>query len=396
MPTLTLREGGDARLVQLAPEVADALGQSEALQVTRTERRDWFEVSPTTRVGTLRVGDLQIIIEPKIAISRLVFLMAYARNPNFWRSDHIALDPDESLPEALAEAFVHLATRALDQGLLKGYLTIDESLSVLRGRIREADQLRQRWGRMLPLEVRYDEFTVDIAENQILLAAVERLLRLHGVERLRPSLKRLRLQLADVTRLQGVLPSWAPSRLNARYVPALEVAELLLTGRSFEQRIGRVMLTGYLFNMATIFEDFVTVGLREAMRRYGGQSRLQYGSHLDEAEAVPIQPDYLWLDQKQPMIVADAKYKAEKPAGFPQADVYQMLAYCTALDLPVGHLVYARGNEEARTHIVRNAGVRIVAHALDLEAGPAQLLRDLDELARQMQSAAKRPLASVG
>jgi 5-methylcytosine-specific restriction enzyme subunit McrC len=39
------------------------------------------------------------------------------------------------------------------------------------------------------------------------------------------------------------------------------------------------------------------------------------------------------------------KYKAEKPGGFPDADLYQLLAYCTTLRLPVGHLVYAEGNE---------------------------------------------------
>ena len=42
--------------------------------------------------------------------------------------------------------------------------------------------------------------------------------------------------------------------------------------------------------------------------------------------------------------VIDANYKAEKPAGDPNADLYQLLAYCTVLGLPVGHLVYARGN----------------------------------------------------
>ena len=29
----------------------------------------------------------------------------------------------------------------------------------------------------------------------------------------------------------------------------------------------------------------------------------------------------------------DAKYKAEKPAGYPNADLYQLLAYCTVLGL---------------------------------------------------------------
>lgn len=47
---------------------------------------------------------------------------------------------------------------------------------------------------------------------------------------------------------------WVANRLNARYVPALEVAEPILDGRSFEQRVGDLVVSGYLFNMATIFE----------------------------------------------------------------------------------------------------------------------------------------------
>lgn len=384
---LILREGAPARLVELRRPVADALAGAGVIQLALTDRPGWWEVSAGTQVGVLSVGGMQVVIQPKIDITRLVFLMGYARRPNFWRDDRVLLDEDVDLTEALANAFVRLARRALEQGLLKGYVTVDESAAVLRGRVREADQLRRRWGRSIPLEIRYDEFTVDIAENQILLAAVERLLRMPRVDvRHRAGLQRLRLQLADVTTPPrgGVRPAWVSSRLNTRYVPALELAELILNGRSFEQRVGDVILSGYLFNMATIFEDFVTAALREALKPYGGRSRLQYPTHLDEEGTVPIRPDFVWLDQGRPRIVADAKYKAEKPAGFPQADLYQLLAYCTALDLPVGHLVYAKGTEEARLHTVRHSGVKIVTHAVDLDQAPGELLAAVRALATTM------------
>ena len=177
MNPLILREGDPPRLVELRRDVADALAGAGVVQVTLTDRPGWWEVAAGTQVGVVAVGGLQVVIEPKIGINRLVFLMGYARRPDFWRDDRVRLDDDADLPEALADAFVRLANRALEQGLLKGYLTVDETLAVLRGRVREADQLRRRWGRSIPLEVRYDEFTVDIAENQVLLAAVEQLLR---------------------------------------------------------------------------------------------------------------------------------------------------------------------------------------------------------------------------
>lgn len=387
---LILREGQPARLVELPRPVADALSVAGVVKVAMTERSGWWEVTPGTSIGVVNVGGQQVVIEPKIDINRLVFLMGYARNPDFWRDEQVRVDADADLPEALADAFVRLARRALEQGLLKGYVTVEETVPVLRGRVREADQLRRRWGRGIPLEVRYDEFTVDIAENQVLLAAAEQLLRIPLVgQRHRAGLQRLRLQLADVTSPArgGVRTPWTPSRLNARYLPALEVAELVLAGRSFEQRVGNLVVTGYLFNMASVFEDFLTVALREAFRPFGGRSSLQYRTHLDQAETVPIRPDFVWSDADIPRVVVDAKYKAEKPSGFPQADLYQLLAYCTVLGIPCGHLVYAKGEEESREHVVQNTAVRIIAHTLDLDDEPTFVLRSVHQLVAEMRSA---------
>ncbi|WGT47289.1 McrC family protein [Tessaracoccus lacteus] len=386
---LILREGEPPQLVHLSRSTAEALQASGALTMTRADRSGWWEVAAGTQVGVIEVAGLEVILRPKIDINRLVFLMGFARRPSHWRDDLVHLDQDVALPEALADAFLALARRAVDQGLLKGYVTVDDSLPVLRGRIREADQLRRRFGREVPLEVRYDDFTVDIPENQLILAAAQRLLALPGVgRRHRGGLQRLRLQLADVSRLHsGVQPSWTPSRLNARYVPALELAELILGGRSFEQRVGDTVVTGYLLNMAKIFEDFVTVALREAIRPFGGRSQLQYGAFLDEAETVPVKPDFVWLEQGVARLVVDAKYKAEKPSGFPQADLYQLLAYCTVLGLDEGHLVYAKGAEDERTHVVKQVGVRIIAHTLDLDASPSDLLAQIAGLVRDIHPA---------
>ena len=198
---LILREGQPARLVELPRPVADALSAAGVVKVAMTERSGWWEVTPGTSIGVVNVGGQQVVIEPKIDINRLVFLMGYARNPDFWRDEQVRVDADADLPEALADAFVRLARRALEQGLLKGYVTVEETLPVLRGRVREADQLRRRWGRSIPLEVRYDEFTVDIAENQVLLAAAPVVEAGQAVAYRHP----LQLTHAVVHRMQGAL-----------------------------------------------------------------------------------------------------------------------------------------------------------------------------------------------
>lgn len=238
----------------------------------------------------------------------------------------------------------------------------------------------------LPVEVRYDEFTPDIAENQILLAATLRLLRMPQVApATRAALHRLRLVLADVTPPQNgsPLPSWRPSRLNGRYQPALHVAGLIITASSFEQRgaCRAIEVSGFVFDAWKIFEDFVCVALAEAMPDPSGRAEYQHRGRLDVAGAIRIEPDFTWWHGTQPVAVVDAKYKAEKSSRFPNADTYQVLAYCTALGLDDGHLVYAKGKAEQRSYRVRRSPVSLHCHTLDLAASPLDLLNQVRSIA---------------
>lgn len=381
---LLLTEGHPPWAVELSDAEAGALSDSELGVVTRRPGVSSWEVSAGNRVGVVRIGDLQVTVRPKIAMARLLFLVGYATSPDLWRDHEVELDADADLVDALAEAFQRQATRALEQGLLHGYWSVDEALPMLRGRVRVGDQIARRFGQLLPLEVRYDDFTVDIAENQLLLAATHRLLRLPSLsERARTALRRLTVQLADVSPLVkgDVLPTWRPTRLNVRYQAALRLADLVLAGDSFEQRVSDLRVTGFAFHMWKVYEDFVGTALGEALTAYGGRTSLQAHTHLDESRLVPMRPDLLWLRGATASAVVDAKYKAEKPSGFPQADLYQLLAYCTVLGLDHGHLVYARGNEEVASHRVVGTDVTIHCHTLDLALEPRLLLDEVDGLA---------------
>lgn len=381
---LDLTENQPPRPFELSADEAEALASADLAVVTRTPGSSTWEVAAGRKVGVAQLGKLQVVVRPKISVDRLVFLMGYARQPQFWRDSPALLDVAPDLAEALADSFVRRGRKALEQGLLQGYVEVTDAIPVVRGRIRVGDQLSRRPGTLLPLEVTYDEFSVDTAENQILLAATLRLLRLPTLSRdHRHGLQRLRLQLADVSTIARgrPLPTWHPSRLNIRYQPALILADLILAGDSFEQRYGSLHISGFVFDMWKIYEDFVSVALREAVRPYGGRSSLQRQLHLDEDRRVDMRPDFYWSRGAGHRVVADAKYKAEKPAGFPNADLYQMLAYCTVLGTDEGHLVYAEGNADKGSHTVLGSGVRIRCHTLDLSCRPTNLLQQIDDLA---------------
>lgn len=144
---------------------------------------------------------------------------------------------------------------------------------------------------------------------------------------------------------------------------------------------------GLLLDMPRVFEDFLTTALAETLHAaYGGKVLREPTRHLDVAGRVTLKPDLVWQRGGRTRAVVDAKYKAEQAAGYPNADLYQLLAYCTALGLPRGHLVYAAGAGEPATHTVRNAGVEITCHALDLDTPPAGLVGQVHRLAEQLSA----------
>ncbi|MFB9518395.1 McrC family protein [Streptomyces cremeus] len=394
--SIELVEYGPARSVPLPDAVGRALAAGRIVDAAPDPYApgNW-SLRATSNVGAISVqvpgysAALTLRITPKVPVARLFFLLGYSLDPvRNWREGPVEVAEHRDLLPALAHAMERHVDRALRRGLLQGYRVTEETSLVVRGRIREADQFRRHFGAPLPVEVVYDEFGVDIAENQLLRTAVERLLRLPGVPaEVRRRLLHQRARLVDATPVvRGrPLPDWQPSRLNSRYHQALRLARVILDDWSAEHHAGGLHIDGFLFDMNKLFEDFVTVALREALRGAGRTARLQDAHHLDEAAAIRMRPDFvLYGAAGDPCAVVDAKYKAEKRGGFPDADLYQMLAYCTALGLPEGHLVYAKGNAPHAAHEIRNAGIVIHQHALDLDQDPDGLLADVATVAAQL------------
>ena len=379
------REGVVAPLSDLH---AAALARTRLVEV-RSERLGW-RLLPRGMVGSARVGESQVDVRPKdkVGLTRLLFLLGYAQDPGF-APGNVSAAPDDDLWPALADSLARLVRRALGPGVLQGYRNADEALRTVRGRIRIGDQITRHPGQMVPIETTHDEFTVDIPENRILRSAIRRMLAVPRIgAAARASLGHLDGRLAGVRLLTpGVaLPSWRATRLNRHYLPALRLAEIILANASAETGPGGLQMASFAVDMARVYEDFVTIALREALARYPGVTRSQYRTRLDEADhmglaGIPMYVDVVHLVDHDPRLVFDPKYKAAGPRGqYPNADHYQMLAYCTALRVPVAWLVYAGGGV-ARTRRVVNTGISVIEYPLDLTQEPRALLRQVESLA---------------
>lgn len=352
-----------------------------------------YHLTPESTVGVLEIGDLSVVIQPKLPVSRVLYLASYAIGQIGFREERFDYADEPTLVEALVPVFAATARRAFSRGLLHGYRTEEDSLQTVRGRIRIDDQIRRRFGIPVPVEVRYDDFTVDVLPNRLVKAAALRLLglRIHTPSRVK--LADVLSNLEDVRLVEfssGALPEVRFDRLNEHYREVVELSRLILRHTSIETRRGSVRATGFLVDMNVVFQEFVTRALRQALglseRTFPSDKRIPEKIWLDEGDSVRLKPDLTWWDGHECTFVGDAKYKKVKDDRVPNADLYQLLAYATALNLPGGLLIYAKGEDKEVVHCVRHAGKRLEVAALDLSGSIDEIHARIGELVNRVRA----------
>ena len=354
-----------------------------------------YRLKPASTVGAAELEGMSILIRPKIGIPQLLSIACYAMTKFNLRLERFDFDPDESLADVLALTLTSLARRAFSQGLLHDYVTREEALYTVRGRLLFDEQMRRRYSLPLPIEVRYEEFTDDILANRLVKAATARLgaMRLHE-SRARQGLSWIAAVLDNVSLVSFPsmdVPEVTFNRLNEHYRSVVELSRLILRHTTFEANRGEFRAFGFRMNMNEVFQEFVTVALREELRLSAGAFGESWISSLDRHNRVGLRPDLVWREGSSYRFVGDAKYKDITGEEARSGDLYQLLAYVTALNLPGGMLVYAEGEADEVVHEVRHCGKRLEVATLDISGDLDKVLRRVGKLAKRI-----RELASPG
>ncbi len=136
----------------------------------------------------------------------------------------------------------------------------------------------------------------------------------------------------------------------------------------------------FAFELHRVFEDFLEVALRAALRRRGAQLvRQPKGRSLDYQRTLGLEPDFVAVRDGQTVTVLDAKFKRlEQDLG---RDAYQLLAYLLEFGPRSGFLVSATGahsNRRVRA-VYKILGVRPLA----LDQPAESVLAQVDALAAE-------------
>lgn len=365
----------------------------------RPRAGDGWLIDTTEWVGTVVIDDMRLLIRPKVPLHNLFLMLTAGLPGSAWRNEQFGYAQSASLLDSIAGFFARQAWRTLSAGLLRSYRVEHDELVALRGRIDMPAVFRQP-GRASPVPCSFDDFTADVLENRALRAATRLLLRqpltAPGV---RSELHRVLVLLegvADEPVTSREINEWLArrvNRLNEHYVPAMRLAELILDRASLLDRAGDRSGSAFLLDMNDLFQRFLTLRLQQLTPRGLRVLAEPPGHHLDRERTIGLWPDLVVTDPRQrPLYVGDVKYKLAAPGKARSGDYYQMLAYCTGLDLPEGVLIYCLADgadpADATVKVVKHLGTRLSLYHLDMSGSVADVERAVAELARWLSDQA--------
>jgi 5-methylcytosine-specific restriction enzyme subunit McrC len=194
--------------------------------------------------------------------------------------------------------------------------------------------------------------------------------------------------------------AWLPepifSRLNEHLKYPLNLAKRIIRNSSISLEHGDGASDEFLFNMATIFEDFVVTALREELKLSASEmpraNEMRKNPYLDGENRIKLKPDISRWEDGRCVAIGDVKYKRTSAEGVVHPDIYQLLAYATSTDLKQASVVYAMSPNESEelmvgTHKVKYSGISINVFALDLSKSTDEILGQISEFARCFEPA---------
>ena len=390
--TLTERVAADIRLS--AADVAFLHSRHrDHVRLAPSGQAGHVQLTPTGHVGTIVAPDCRLVIRPKIPLSNLFHLL----DP----TSPVLVNDDETTPESdpildfLAGRLARLLAERGAAGLHRSYAERAESGPFLHGRLDIAAQRNDATARKDRLHSRYEEFTADVPCNQVPCATAELVLASPLLrDGTRSVLRQSLAAFADVSAVpldRDRFRAAEPDRLTEAYRPLLELCRLLFDGLASGERSGSVCGPTFLLDMERVFEQYVTAGVRGAFA--AGETNVAVQPFFVANESVAGQPDWhvrpdvLIERGGRPVLVLDVKWKkGQLPVT---DDLYQVLAYCTALGVERAMLVYPGRRDRVWRYRLVRVPVIVEVRTLRVVGARSACGRSLDRLGAGVREASR-------
>lgn len=290
-------------------------------------------------VGAVRVGDLVLIVQPKIEMEHLLHLLAASGELPVLDSTAVQIAEGVSLRELMARWYIGLLERLLERGLRRDYRPLAESLRYIRGHVNPVRTAQALLIGRIEAECEFEEFDEDTPLNRVLLAAAEQLVREAGLGGdLRRRAQRLKFRLDGIGPLQSGDLAATLDRVTAHYSDAIILARALL------QHHHRSLATGEAASWAFLVRTPKAVerGLVTLMNRLLAPDYKMRPRRRHVGPGVTVNPDIV-IDESG--AIADVKYKVTSKK-WRRNDLYQIVAFAEAFGTERAALIdFAKENQ---------------------------------------------------
>lgn len=392
-----------SRLVDVAQKSAFAgRGESGVLEDQRLALR------ARGVVGVIAALDCSLEILPKIDVpaaegtddergkirKRLVHMLAVALNVKIETGRITDHDwQHETLLEILIRIFCDKLRDAVRRGMPRRYIVLEDDLSALRGALNAPRQLTRNAANPSRLACRFDELSEDIALNRIMKATLTHLAKMSRNPANIQRLRELAFVYSDIATVPVSALGWNEvviDRTNLLWHDLFGLAELFLRHRYQTTSTGSGQGTALLFEMNTLFEEYVgrlliraVVGSNDRVVLQGGL-RFCLTAQDEQRNLFQTKPDILvWRGDKIAHII-DTKWKRitsridDPKQGVSQADVYQLMAYAQLYGAPRLTLLYPHhrgmpgGEGVQSTFQITGQGSTLEIATIDVAVGNAE------------------------
>lgn len=341
--------------------------------------------------------------DKSIVIKNIYYMLTYAfsvlRQTNY---EQIEAENFENIEDMFSAILSKGLAQQLKQGLYREYISVNEELSTLRGKIDMTSSIKLKLQKKRTLSCEYDELSVNNKFNQIIKSTVLLLIRQPSVSsKHKNELKKVMLYFSEVDTIDFSTIKWDMLRYqrnNQNYKMLLNVCYFVIKGLLYSDEKGNFKVASFLDEqrMCHLYERFILEYYRYHYKGVLSANSTQVPWNTDDGviDFLPVMQTDIMLKHKDKTLIIDAKYYSHSmqkgqydKVTIHSNNLYQIFTYVknydTAGDGSVsGMLLYAKTDEEVTPdNDFMMSGNKISVKTLDLSLDFSKLAKSLDKIA---------------